>query len=114
MATECNKEVLKVTYQGRVQLDLGNGNFPTSNRQFGYQALELIKVRDWLIFHFLKRKINKAAVSDFVQETNIGYHRTTREQHISCQLIFHHNRRSRGTSKRREEEEEEKEKRINS
>ena len=73
MAMECNKEVFEVILQGRVQLDQGNGNFPTSNRQFGYEALELIKVRDWLIFHFLKGKINKTAVNDFIQEANISY-----------------------------------------
>ena len=61
MATEHNKKILKVILQGQIQLDQGNGNgnFPNSNRQFGYQALELNKVRDWLIFHFLKGKNKK-------------------------------------------------------
>ena len=83
MTTKGNKEYLKVTLQGCVGLDQSNGNFPTSNRQFGYQALELVKISDRLIFHLLKRKINKAAVSNFVQEVGIGYQKTTREQHIS-------------------------------
>ena len=83
MAIEGYKEVLKVILQGWVGLDQSNGNFPTSNRQFGYQALELSKISDQLNFRFLKRKINKATVNKFVQEVGIGYQRSTWEQHIS-------------------------------
>ena len=77
MATEGNKEVLKVTNQERVRLDQGKSNFPTSNRKFGYKELELIKIRDWLIFHFLKRKINKTTVKYSVKEADIRHQRTT-------------------------------------